>query len=151
MSNRLAVAAELLRVFGRVPPVPDQHGGPPVVSGRDAVAIGAEVGNDWSPVRAAQARDGRRYQRALLSGEAHALDVLTIDPQSHEFTRERYRLSDEAFQSARAAVEGTSAEGCTSPAAHDAAIRRNETLMRFAEGRPQQRLLWRCELTEPTP
>ncbi|WP_395645666.1 serine protease [Terricaulis sp.] len=99
----------------------------------------------------AQARDGRRYQRALLSGEAHALDVLTIDPQSHEFTRERYRLSDEAFQSARAAVEGTSAEGCTSPDAHDAAIRRNETLMRFAEGRPQQRLLWRCELTEPTP
>lgn len=98
----------------------------------------------------AQARDGQRYQRALLAGDARALDVLTIDPRSHEFTRERYRLSDEAFEAARSAVEGTSAEGCTSPEAHDAAIRRNETLMRFAEGRPQQRLLWRCELTEPS-
>lgn len=98
----------------------------------------------------ARARDGRRYQRALLSGEAHALDVLTIDPQSREFTRERYRLSDEAYEAATAAVDGTSVEGCAGTEAQESATRRNETLMRFAEGRPQQRLLWRCELTEPS-
>ena len=36
--------------------------------------------------------DGGRFQRAIVLGEARALDVLTIDPANGEFRRERYPL-----------------------------------------------------------
>lgn len=96
----------------------------------------------------ARARDGRRYQRALVAGDTHSLDVLSIDPSNGEFTRERYHLSDEAFSTASQAVQASAAEGCDSDDARDAAQRRNESLIRFAEGRPTQRLVWRCEPRE---
>jgi hypothetical protein len=35
--------------------------------------------------------------------------------------------------------------GCTGEGASEAVARRNETLMRFAQGVPSQRLVWRCE------
>ncbi len=90
--------------------------------------------------------DGARFRRAIVLGEARALDVLTIDPASGEFRRERYPLSDQAFGEANAAVSSSAAgRGCSGDGAIEAVSRRNDTLMRFAQGSPRQRLIWRCE------
>jgi S1-C subfamily serine protease len=89
-------------------------------------------------------RDDGRFQRAIVLGEARAIDVLTIDPSSGEFRRERYPLSDDDFAAANAAVaESGAGRGCDGDS--EAVGRRNQTLMRFAEGTPAQRLIWRCE------
>ena len=97
----------------------------------------------------------RQVSRALLEGGVtlglgggelgpRALDVLTIDPQTGEFRRERYPLSDEAFTAANEAVASSSVgRGCSGDSG--AVARRNETLMTFAQGDPSQRLIWRCE------
>lgn len=91
--------------------------------------------------------DGGRYRRVLVLGEAHAMDVLTIDPSSGEFRRERYPLTDQEFSAANQAVEDSGAgRGCTGDGATAAVEHRNQTLMRFAEGQPSQRLIWRCEV-----
>jgi hypothetical protein len=90
--------------------------------------------------------NGARFRRAIVLGEARALDVLTIDPASGEFRRERYPLDDDAFASANSAVASSAAgRGCSGEGAVAAVERRNQTLMRFAEGSPSQRLVWRCE------
>jgi len=90
--------------------------------------------------------NGARYRRAIVLGEARALDVLTIDPNTGEFRRERYPLNDEAFTAANEAVSSSAAgRGCTGEGASEAVTRRNETLMRFAQGDPAQRLVWHCE------
>ncbi|MGH6952242.1 MAG: hypothetical protein ACREH4_15375, partial [Vitreimonas sp.] len=90
--------------------------------------------------------DGQRFRRAIVLGEARALDVLTIDPNSGEFRRERYPLDEDAFASANAAVAASSAgRGCAGNGASEAVGRRNDTLMPFARGAPSQRLIWRCE------
>ena len=52
--------------------------------------------------------NGQRFRRAIVLGEARALDVLTIDPASGEFRRERYPLDEAAFESANAAVAASS-------------------------------------------
>jgi serine protease Do len=89
-------------------------------------------------------RDDGRFQRAIVLGEARALDVLTIDPSTGEFRRDRYPLSDDDFAAANAAVaESGAGPGCDGDA--EAVGRRNQTLMRFADGAPEQRLIWRCE------
>jgi serine protease Do len=93
----------------------------------------------------AAARDGQRYQRAILTGGERALDVLSIDPHSGEFRRERFGLSESAFAAADQAVGASAAEGCDTAEAREGVARRNETLLRFAEGRPTQRLIYRCE------
>ena len=91
--------------------------------------------------------DDGRFRRALVLGEARSLDILTIDPRSGEFQRERYPLNDEEFAAATRAVEESGAgRGCDGEGAAEAVARRNETLARFAEGEPSQRLLWRCEV-----
>lgn len=92
----------------------------------------------------APGRDGRRYQRAVLARADRALEVSSIDPATGEFRRERYALSQSAYGAAAQAAGAASSEGCESADARDAATRRNETLMRFAEGRPTQRIIWRC-------
>jgi hypothetical protein len=90
--------------------------------------------------------DGGRYRRAIVLGEAHALDVLTIDPSTGEFRRERYPLNNDEFAAANQAVEDSGAgRGCAGDAATAAVAHRNETLMRFIQGQPSQRLVWRCE------
>jgi serine protease Do len=90
--------------------------------------------------------EGGRFQRAIVLGEARALDVLTIDPANGEFRRERYRLSEEDFEAANQAVAASGAgRGCQGEGASEAVARRNETLRRFAQGAPRQRLVWRCE------
>lgn len=90
--------------------------------------------------------NGQRFRRAIVLGEARALDVLTIDPASGEFRRERYPLDEAAFDSANAAVAASSAgRGCSAPGASEALGHRNDTLMRFANGNPSQRLVWRCQ------
>ena len=89
--------------------------------------------------------DGGHYQRAVLSGGAHALDVLTIDPDSGIFKRERFPLSDQAFAQATEAAGAASAEGCDGAGAQHAVTARNQSLMRFAAGEPSQRLVWKCE------
>lgn len=87
-----------------------------------------------------------RFRRAIVLGESRALDILTIDPASGEFRRERYPLDDDAFDAANQAVAETGAgRGCEGADASDRVARRNETLMRFAQGQPTQRLVWRCE------
>jgi serine protease Do len=95
----------------------------------------------------ARAPDGVRFQRAMLSSEAKALDVLTIDPESGEFRRERYDLSDGAYEAAaQAAGQSEDLQTCQGAAAREAIERRTETLMRFAEGRAGERMVWRCEM-----
>jgi serine protease Do len=89
---------------------------------------------------------GPRFRRAIVLGESRALDVLTIDPETGEFRRERYPLNDADFAAANQAVAASGAgRGCTGEGASEAVARRNETLMRFAQGVPSQRLVWRCE------
>jgi hypothetical protein len=90
--------------------------------------------------------DSGRFRRAIVLGEARAMDILTIDSNTGEFRRERYPLSSEDFAAANQAVEESGAgRGCTGDGAAQAVARRNETLMRFAQGNPAQRLVWRCE------
>ncbi|MBX9746224.1 MAG: serine protease [Hyphomonadaceae bacterium] len=90
--------------------------------------------------------DEGRFRRILVLGEARAMDILTIDPDTGEFRRERYPLSDEDFALATQAVaESGAGRGCQGDGASDAVARRNEALMRFAQGEPTQRLVWRCE------
>jgi hypothetical protein len=87
-----------------------------------------------------------RYQRVIISSETRAIDVLTIDPASGKFTRERYPLSDDAFNAARGAVSSSEgAYGCDDPEARAAVTQRNQTLLHFAQGSPSQRFVWRCE------
>jgi serine protease Do len=93
----------------------------------------------------ARASDGRYYQRAIVLGEARALDILTIDPENGSFRRDRYPLDDEAFAAANQAVAQSGAgRGCSGEGASAAVARRNETLLRFAIGNPTQKLVWRC-------
>lgn len=94
----------------------------------------------------ARAGDGSRYERAILLGEARALDILTIDPRNGEFKRERYPLDDAAFAAANQAVaESGAGRTCQGEGASEAVSHRNETLMSFIQGEPTQRLVWRCE------
>lgn len=87
-----------------------------------------------------------RFRRVIVLGEARAMDILTIDPDTGEFRRERYPLSDEDFGAANQAVaESGAGRGCEGEGASEAVSRRNDTLMRFAQGEPSQRLVWRCE------
>ena len=90
--------------------------------------------------------DGGRFQRAIVLGEARALDLLTIDPANGEFRRERYPLSEEDFAAANQAVaESGAGRGCQGDGATEAVSRRNAALARYAQGTPRQRLVWRCE------
>jgi hypothetical protein len=87
-----------------------------------------------------------RFRRAIVLGEVRAMDILTIDPSTGEFRRERYPLGDEDFAAATQAVEESGAgRGCSGDGAAAAVSRRNETLARFAQGEPSQRLVWHCE------
>ncbi|HEX8901745.1 S1 family peptidase [Vitreimonas sp.] len=88
--------------------------------------------------------NGARYRRAIVLGEARALDILTIDPNTGEFLRERYPLDDQAFAAANEAVSSSAAgRGCQGDP--QIVATRNETLMQFAQGEPSQRLVWHCE------
>jgi hypothetical protein len=88
--------------------------------------------------------DTPRFRRVIVLGEARVMDVLTIDPSSGEFRRERYALNEEDFAAANQAVaESGVGRGCDGDPA--AVARRNEALTPFAQGTPRQRLVWRCE------
>lgn len=88
--------------------------------------------------------DTPRFRRVIVLGEARVMDVLTIDPSTGEFRRERYPLGEEDFAAANQAVaESGVGRGCDGDPT--AVARRNEALMRFAQGTPRQRLVWRCE------
>lgn len=86
--------------------------------------------------------EGGKFRRVFVLGEARALDVSTIDITTGELRRERYPLDEEAYATAIAAPPG---RGCNDEGAVDAITRRNETLMRFAEGAPQRSVIWRCQ------
>lgn len=88
--------------------------------------------------------DSPAFRRAIVLGEARVLDVLTIDPSTGEFKRERYGLSDDAFAAANAAVADSNVgRGCDGDV--EAVARRNESLMQFAGDPPRQSLIWRCQ------
>lgn len=90
--------------------------------------------------------DGGRFQRAIVLGEARALDLLTIDPANGEFRRERYPLSEADFALANQAVaESGAGRGCQGDGATEAVSRRNAALAPYAQGAPRQRLVWRCQ------
>ncbi len=85
-----------------------------------------------------------RFRRVIVLGEARVMDVLTIDPSTGEFRRERYPLNDEEFAAANQAVADSGVgRGCDGDP--DAVARRNAALMHFTQGTPRQRLVWRCE------
>ncbi len=85
--------------------------------------------------------DGRSYRRALLNNGG--VDILTLDPRGRRFSRDHYDLDDTAYEAALAAIGQATQDGCGDPAR--AAVRaRNDALMRFAEGEPDRRLVWRC-------
>lgn len=87
-----------------------------------------------------------RFRRVIVLGEARAMDILTIDPETGEFRRERYPLNDIDFAAANQAVaESGAGRGCSGEGASEAVAQRNQSLMRFAQGTPRQRLVWRCE------
>jgi hypothetical protein len=87
-----------------------------------------------------------RFRRVIVLGEARAMDILTINPNTGEFRRERYPLNEEDFASANEAVAQSGAgRGCSGDGASEAVARRNDTLMHFAQGEPTQRLVWQCE------
>ncbi len=87
---------------------------------------------------------GPSFRRAIVLGESRVLDILTIDPSTGEFRRERYPLNEEDFAAANQAVaESGAGRGCDGDPA--AVARRNETLMQFTQGTPRQRLVWHCE------
>lgn len=88
--------------------------------------------------------DGKRYQRAILSGGEQTLDVLTIDPSNGEFRRERYAMSAADFAAAAQAVGASSPSSCDGDTAREVVARRNESLVRYAQGQPTQRIVWRC-------
>jgi len=88
--------------------------------------------------------DTPRFRRVIVLGEARVMDVLTIDPSTGEFRRERYALNEEDFAAANQAVADSGVgRGCDGDPA--AVARRNEALTPFAQGTPRQRLVWRCE------
>jgi len=88
--------------------------------------------------------DDGRYQRVIVLGEARAMDILTVNPETGEFRRERFPLSEEDFAAANQAVaESGVGRGCAGDP--NAVAQRNEALMRFSTGTPRQRLVWRCE------
>ena len=88
--------------------------------------------------------DTPRFRRVIVLGESRVMDVLTIDPSTREFRRERYALNDEDFAAANSAVADSGVgRGCDGDPA--AVARRNEALTPFAQGTPRQRLVWRCE------
>jgi hypothetical protein len=88
--------------------------------------------------------DTPRFRRVIVLGEARVMDVLTIDPSTGEFRRERYPLTEEDFAAANQAVaESGVGRGCDGDP--NAVARRNEALTPFAQGTPRQRLVWRCE------
>ncbi len=92
----------------------------------------------------ARVGEGKQFRRAIVLGEARALDVLTIDTATGEFRRERYPLDDEAFAAANEAVAASGA-GRSCDGDPKAVARRNEAITPFAQGEPSQRLIWRCE------
>ena len=86
-----------------------------------------------------------RATGAIVLGEARALDVLTIDPVSGEFAANAIRRRRGVHPRQRSGHLSGVGRGCTGEGASEAVARRNETLMRFAQGTPSQRLVWRCE------
>lgn len=91
---------------------------------------------------------GPSWRRVLLSGGERALDVLSLDPASGEFRRERYTLSPAAFAAAAEAAGAAGASGCGGGDVQAAVTARNGALMRFAQGEPEQRLVWTCRKAE---
>jgi len=89
--------------------------------------------------------DGRRYQRAIVRGDTRELWIWTIDPESGEFRRETYPLTEAQFAEANRAVADTPQAGLRCESDPEVVTSRNAMLMRFAQGEASQRLVWRCE------
>jgi len=89
--------------------------------------------------------EGQRYQRAIVRGDTRELWIWTIDPQTGEFRRESYPLTDEQFAEANRAVAATPRAGLRCDSDREAVTSRNAMLMRLAQGETTQRLVWRCE------
>lgn len=96
----------------------------------------------------AQEPNGGRYQRALLSGDTRTIDVLTIDPVTGLFSRDRHPLSDASYAAALEAAGAPTADGCSGAGAQQAVANRNEALLRFTGDAPSQRIVWHCTRRE---
>ncbi|MDX2238583.1 MAG: serine protease [Hyphomonadaceae bacterium] len=100
--------------------------------------------------------EGGALRRVLLSPAQSALDVLSYDPQTGAFVRERYALDAAAVKRALEASALAPAPSACAPTA-DArtraetqaqVARRNDALSRFAGGAPSERVVWRCRRAE---
>jgi len=155
----VAAGVALLRAQGsqvaEIPDAPEFNGSIACTLDREA-SVGAQGVADMSFTASGQlcvnertlyaplGDDTPRFRRVIVLGEARVMDVLTIDPSTGEFRRERYALNEEDFAAANQAVaESGVGRGCEGDTA--AVARRNEALTPFAQGTPRQRLVWRCE------
>ncbi|MBI1250441.1 MAG: trypsin-like serine protease [Alphaproteobacteria bacterium] len=91
-------------------------------------------------------------RRILLSPQQQTLDVLSFNPRSGDFRRERYALDKSTLpQATEAADDAPAPSGCAPHAdARSRAetarqvARRNAALSAFVQGEPQERVVWRC-------
>lgn len=88
--------------------------------------------------------DGRALRRVALSADRSTLEVQTLSPDTGEFRNERFALGPDQRASAAEAARTAPAPDACSAAAREQTARRNAALLRFAEGDPAQRTVWRC-------
>jgi hypothetical protein len=88
--------------------------------------------------------DGRALRRVTLSADQSVLEVQTLSPDSGEFRNERFSLGAAQRAGAAEAARAAPAPEACSAAAREQTARRNAALLRFAEGDPAQRIVWRC-------
>lgn len=92
--------------------------------------------------------DGRAVQRVVLSERDRWVEVTTLSPETGELRRERFALDTTALQDATAAARAAPAPASCSPTAREQVARRNAALLRFAQGSPGERVIWRCQLQQ---
>lgn len=87
------------------------------------------------------------FRRVVIDNYVGTLDVLTINTEVGAFRRDRYPLtpSDLELANDEVAAAGLS-EGCSANDGDAGLGRRNERLLRFANGEPQQRLVYECRV-----
>lgn len=88
--------------------------------------------------------DGRALRRVALLSDLSALEVQTLSPDTGELRNERFTLAPAQRADALEAARSAPAARACSPAAREQTARRNAALLRFAEGDPAQRIVWRC-------
>ncbi|MGE3250833.1 MAG: trypsin-like peptidase domain-containing protein [Hyphomonadaceae bacterium] len=90
---------------------------------------------------------GQSLRYVSLSDRGNTLAVLTLNPGNGQLRREIYRLSPTQMSAAQEATrELPPPNRCVfGEAAREQVARRYAALMRFADGEPTERTVWRCQ------